>query len=45
MIILLPISIISVFAQNFFDFREREWGSYGRCTDQFGINWMVNSKT
>lgn len=27
------------------DFREREWGYYGRCTDQFGINWMVNSKT
>ncbi|MGB6151142.1 MAG: VOC family protein [Pricia sp.] len=25
------------------DFREREWGYFGRCTDRFGINWMVNS--
>ncbi|QDO92595.1 VOC family protein [Formosa sediminum] len=25
------------------DFREREWGYFGRCTDEFGINWMVNS--
>ncbi|MBP1839486.1 VOC family protein [Formosa algae] len=24
------------------DFREREWGYYGRCTDEYGINWMVN---
>ena len=24
------------------DFREREWGHYGRCSDKFGINWMVN---
>ena len=24
------------------EFREREWGYFGRCTDQFGINWMVN---
>ncbi|WP_179354479.1 VOC family protein [Winogradskyella vidalii] len=24
------------------DFREREWGYYGRCTDQYGIGWMVN---
>ncbi len=23
-------------------FREREWGHFGRCTDKFGINWMVN---
>lgn len=27
------------------EFREREWGYYGRCTDQYGINWMVNSET
>ncbi len=26
------------------EFREREWGFYGRCTDKFGINWMVNVK-
>ncbi|AWX45301.1 hypothetical protein HME9304_02314 [Flagellimonas maritima] len=26
------------------NFREREWGYFGRCTDHFGINWMVNSK-
>ena len=25
------------------DFREREWGHFGRCTDRYGINWMVNS--
>ena len=25
------------------DFREREWGHFGRCTDRFGINWMVNA--
>lgn len=24
------------------NFREREWGYYGRCTDKYGINWMVN---
>ncbi|SHK40330.1 PhnB protein [Maribacter aquivivus] len=24
------------------DFREREWGYFGRCTDRFGIGWMVN---
>jgi PhnB protein len=24
------------------DFTEREWGYFGRCTDKFGINWMVN---
>lgn len=24
------------------NFREREWGHFGRCTDKFGINWMVN---
>ncbi|WP_086478310.1 MULTISPECIES: VOC family protein [Arenibacter] len=23
-------------------FREREWGYFGRCTDKYGINWMVN---
>ncbi|WP_299062174.1 VOC family protein [uncultured Polaribacter sp.] len=27
------------------EFREREWGFYGRCTDKFGINWMVNAKS
>ena len=26
------------------EFREREWGHFGRCTDKFGINWMVNAK-
>jgi PhnB protein len=26
------------------EFREREWGTFGRCTDKFGINWMVNAK-
>lgn len=25
------------------NFREREWGHFGRCTDKYGINWMVNS--
>jgi PhnB protein len=25
------------------EFREREWGYFGRCTDQFGIGWMVNA--
>jgi len=24
------------------DYREREWGYFGRCTDRFGISWMVN---
>jgi len=24
------------------EFREREWGYFGRCTDQYGIDWMVN---
>lgn len=24
------------------NFREREWGHFGRCTDTYGINWMVN---
>lgn len=24
------------------NFREREWGYFGRCTDIYGINWMVN---
>ncbi|WP_291967514.1 VOC family protein [Maribacter sp.] len=24
------------------EFREREWGYFGRCTDRFGIGWMVN---
>ena len=27
------------------DFREREWGYFGRCTDKYGINWMVNCKS
>lgn len=27
------------------NFREREWGHFGRCTDRFGINWMVNSRS
>ncbi len=22
--------------------RECEWGHFGRCTDRFGINWLVN---
>lgn len=26
------------------DLREREWGYFGRCTDHFGVNWMVNCK-
>ena len=26
------------------DFREREWGHFGRCTDRFGIGWMVNAE-
>lgn len=26
------------------NFREREWGYFGRCSDQFGINWMINCK-
>ena len=24
------------------NFREREWGYFGRCTDKYGISWMVN---
>tara|TARA_R110002051_G_scaffold48308_1_gene95232 strand:+ start:1188 stop:1586 length:399 start_codon:yes stop_codon:yes gene_type:complete len=24
------------------EFREQEWGHFGRCTDSFGIGWMVN---
>ncbi|HAI41677.1 MAG TPA: VOC family protein [Maribacter sp.] len=24
------------------EFRERELGHFGRCTDRFGIGWMVN---
>ncbi|CDF79546.1 PhnB protein / DNA binding 3-demethylubiquinone-9 3-methyltransferase domain protein [Formosa agariphila KMM 3901] len=24
------------------NFGEREWGHFGRCTDKYGINWMVN---
>ncbi|TYB78513.1 VOC family protein [Bizionia myxarmorum] len=24
------------------NFKARKWGYFGRCTDQFGINWMVN---
>lgn len=24
------------------EFKERQWGYFGRCTDRFGINWMVN---
>ncbi|MCK7591412.1 VOC family protein [Subsaxibacter sp. CAU 1640] len=23
-------------------FAEQEWGHFGRCSDKFGINWMVN---
>ncbi|MGB6152881.1 MAG: VOC family protein [Pricia sp.] len=30
--------------QTHHSFREREWGHFGRCTDRFGINWMVNAK-
>lgn len=26
------------------EFREREWGYFGRCSDHFGVNWMVNCK-
>ncbi|WP_159021521.1 VOC family protein [Formosa sp. L2A11] len=26
------------------DFREREWGYFGRCSDEYGINWMINSE-
>lgn len=26
------------------NFREREWGYYGRCTDKYGIAWMVNAE-
>lgn len=24
------------------NFRKREWGHFGRCTDKYGIGWMVN---
>lgn len=24
------------------DFKKREWGEFGRCTDKYGVNWMVN---
>jgi PhnB protein len=24
------------------NFMKREWGYFGRCTDRYGINWMVN---
>ncbi|CAH8283060.1 PhnB protein [Mariniflexile fucanivorans] len=24
------------------NYREREWGYFGRCTDKYGIDWMVN---
>ncbi|MGB5819703.1 MAG: VOC family protein [Saonia sp.] len=24
------------------NFKEREWGHFGICTDRFGIGWMVN---
>lgn len=24
------------------NFRERDWGYFGRCTDKYGISWMVN---
>ena len=27
------------------NYREREWGFFGRCTDQYGIGWMVNHNT
>lgn len=33
---------LSAHGQVHHNFREREWGHFGRCTDQFGINWMVN---
>ena len=23
------------------NFKEREWGHFGRCTDKYGVNWMV----
>jgi len=27
------------------NFQEMEWDAYyGRCTDKYGINWMINSK-
>jgi len=28
--------------QTHHNFREREWGYFGRCSDKFGIHWMVN---
>lgn len=27
------------------NYREREWGFFGRCTDKYGIGWMVNCNT
>lgn len=24
------------------EYRERAWGYFGRCTDKYGIGWMVN---
>ncbi|MGS2726763.1 VOC family protein [Psychroserpens sp. BH13MA-6] len=24
------------------NYKEREWGYFGRCTDKYGIGWMVN---
>ena len=35
-------SALSQDGQTHHKFREREWGYFGRCTDKFGINWMVN---
>ena len=35
-------SALSQDGQTHHNFREREWGYFGRCTDKFGINWMVN---
>jgi PhnB protein len=28
--------------QVYHEYREREWGYFGRCTDKYGIGWMVN---
>ena len=27
------------------NFRERGWGFFGRCSDKYSINWMVNAKS
>lgn len=24
------------------NFKEREWGYFGRCSDKYGIHWMLN---